>query len=354
MSSSRHEAHGESPSPFESSRPVIVCGVDQSEHCRRALRVGAELAERLDSQLVLVNVRPSPADLPPGMAAEIGIARERAVEGGRRLFAELGDELVSEPSSRPLLKCVRARVEFGEPAAALNAVADELRASMIVVGARGRGAAGAALLGSVSQNLAAERSRPLLVVPPEADVAGSGVGEARSASIVCGVDGSPSATEAVRVAGWLAAALGLRLVLVHVEQEGDEVSTGTMDFDILLGSDTRPRLRLLHRAVEAAGRAEVEVRLASGSAATALEDVAARESAELIAVGTRGHGAVKALVLGSVSRALAASGSRPVLIVNERLSRDCDGVHHPAAPDPGMGAGAPERTAERPCRGRPR
>ena len=163
-----HGARSEVPSAPGSDRAAIVCGVDHSEDCRRALRVAAELAERLDSRLVLVNVRPSPADLPPGMAAAAGVARERAVEGGRRLLAELGDELLDEPLTRRLLECVRGRVEFGEPAARLSAVADEIRASLIVVGARGRGAAGAALLGSVSQSLAAEPSRPLLVVPPEA------------------------------------------------------------------------------------------------------------------------------------------------------------------------------------------
>ena len=319
MTSLRRETLGEAPTPPESFRPAIVCGVDHSEHCRRALRVAAELAERLDSRLVLVNVRPSPADLPPGMAAEAGIARERAVEGGRHLLAELGDELLDEPGTRRLLECVRGRVEFGEPAARLSAVADEMRATMIVVGARGRGAAGAALLGSVSQSLAAAPSRPLLVVPPEAKDM-SGPGGARARSIVCGVDGSAPATNAARVAGWLAAALGLRLVIVHVEQEGDEALTDGIDFETLLGSDTRPRLRLLHHAAEAAGGAEVEARLASGNPAAALEEVATRESAELIAVGTRGLGALKALALGSVSRTLSASGSRPVLIVNKRPS----------------------------------
>lgn len=306
-------------SPTFRGRATIVCGVDRSERCRPALRVAAELAAHLGSRLVLVNVRPSPAALPPGMAGETRFARERAVEGGRRLLAEIVDELLDEPGTRRLLECARGRVEFGEPAARLAAVADETEASLIVVGARGRGAMGAALLGSVSQTLATERSRPLLVVPPKAAVdRRSGAGDESASSIVCGVDGSASATNAVRVAAAIAAALDLRLVLVHVEQDGEEARIGGIDFEDSLETETRPRLRLLHRVAEAAGDAEVEACLASGSPAAALEEVAARESAELLAVGTRGHGALKALALGSVSRTLAASGSRPVLIVNER------------------------------------
>jgi nucleotide-binding universal stress UspA family protein len=274
--------------------------------------VAAELAERLDSRLVLVNVRPSPADLPPGMAAEGGFVRRRAVEGGRRLLAEVGGEL-------RLLECVWGRVEFGEPASRLVAVADEIRAGLIVVGARGRGAAGTALLGSVAHELAAKPSRPLLVVPPGAEGT-SGASDSPSPSIVCGVDGSSSAVNAARVAGPLAMALGLRLVLVHVEHGGDESPTGDIDFDTWLDSDSRSRLRLLHRAAEEAGDTEVEVCLASGSPAEALEEVAARESAEMLTVGTCGHGPLKALALGSVSRKLSASSSRPVLIVNEHSS----------------------------------
>ncbi len=191
------------PRAQSAGRPTIVCGVDHSANCRRALRVAAELAERLDARLLVVNVRPSPADLPPGMAAETGFARERAVERGQRLLAQVGDELLDESPTGRLLECVRGRVEFGEPAARLSAVADEIGASLIIVGARGRGAAGVALLGSVSQSLAAEPSRPLLIVPPEANVT-SGASGGRPPSIVCGVDGSASATNAARVAGRLA------------------------------------------------------------------------------------------------------------------------------------------------------
>jgi nucleotide-binding universal stress UspA family protein len=306
----------------EQERAAIVCGVDHSEGSRRALHVAADLAERLDSRLVLVNVRSSAGHVPPGLAAEARLARERAVEGGRRLLADVGGELLDEPRGRRLLGCVQARVEFGESAARLAAVADEIHASLIVVGARGRGAMGAALLGSVSQGLASNPSRPVLVVPPKAtpDRASNARGRP-AASIVCGVDGSPAATSAARVAGRFASALALRLVLVHVEQGGKEGSSGAIDFDALLDAATRPRLRLLHRAANLAGDAQVEACLAEGTPAEALEEVAARESAQLIAVGTRGRGALKALALGSVSRTLAASASLPVLIVNDRSTR---------------------------------
>jgi nucleotide-binding universal stress UspA family protein len=301
-------------------RPAIVCGVDHSGGSRRALRVSAELAERLDSRLLLVNVRRSPADVPPGMASELDVVRERAAAGGRRLLADLGAEFLEEPRARRLLELVAGRVEFGDPAFRLARVADEVGATLIVVGARGRGRTGSLLLGSVSQTIASAPSRPVLVVPPEAatETHRRGARSGRPRSIVCGVDGSDHAANAARVAARLASALDVRLVLAHVEPDGEEAPLTSIDLDARLRAGTRTPVRILQRAMDAVGDTEVEGTLVRGEPAASLRELAMRESAEMIAVGTRGHGALKALVLGSVSRALAATGPCPVLIVNHR------------------------------------
>jgi nucleotide-binding universal stress UspA family protein/HAMP domain-containing protein len=118
----------------------------------------------------------------------------------------------------------------------------------------------------------------------------------------------------------LASELGIRLVLVHVEQRGAHLPTGALDFAARLDADIRRRLRLLHRAADTVADAEVEVFLAAGSPVQALREAALREAAELIAVGTRGHGTLKAVALGSVSRALCTASPRPVLIVGERTT----------------------------------
>ncbi|HVL31294.1 MAG TPA: universal stress protein [Solirubrobacteraceae bacterium] len=304
---------------------AIVCGVEQSEACRQAVAVASELAERLGAPLVLVNVRAAPAELPSRMAAQAAVAREHAVAAGRRTVVDVVAPLAADPSRRRALERAEARVEFGAPAARLAAIADELAAELIVVGARGRGRAGSLVLGSVSQSLAAEPSRPVLVVPPEAslELAGSAPGGTRP-SIVCGVDGSDAATRTARVAARLASALGLRLVLVHVEEGGERRPPGTIEFDTLLDAATRPRVRMLQRSADAAARegADVQLCLAAGSPAAALEDVAVREAGALIAVGTRGHGALRALALGSVSRSLAAGAPVPVLVVSEPPQAD--------------------------------
>jgi nucleotide-binding universal stress UspA family protein len=63
------------------------------------------------------------------------------------------------------------------------------------------------------------------------------------------------------------------------------------------------------------GDEEVDVRLVEGTPAQAIMREAAREDAELIVVGSRGHGPLRSAVLGSVSRSLAEEASQPVVIV---------------------------------------
>ena len=48
------DARAELSWPAQQRLATIVCGVDHSEQCRRALRVAAELAARLDWRLVIV------------------------------------------------------------------------------------------------------------------------------------------------------------------------------------------------------------------------------------------------------------------------------------------------------------
>jgi nucleotide-binding universal stress UspA family protein len=64
-------------------------------------------------------------------------------------------------------------------------------------------------------------------------------------------------------------------------------------------------MHVLERAAEAAGIEEAEQRVAIGAAAERLADIAAEEEAELIVVGSRGRGALRAAFLGSVSSTLA-------------------------------------------------
>lgn len=79
------------------------------------------------------------------------IAQER-MERGVRIAADAGFH-------------AEGRLVRGRPAHVVCAVADEIGADPIVVGARGAGRLESALLGSVSASLVVQAKRPVLVVP---------------------------------------------------------------------------------------------------------------------------------------------------------------------------------------------
>lgn len=138
-------------------------------------------------------------------------------------------------------------------------------------------------------------------------------------SILCGVDDSGHARLALRRAARLAEALDLRLVVAHVVQPplpapGIGLTARQLPavpIDALLAAGEATLATLL----DDEGFGDVDRRVLLGFAADRLADLADDEAAELIVVGSRGRGAVKAALLGSVSTALIGVARCPVLVV---------------------------------------
>jgi nucleotide-binding universal stress UspA family protein len=144
-------------------------------------------------------------------------------------------------------------------------------------------------------------------------------------SIVCGVDGSTDSEAALAVAGGLAERVGARLVLANVVEHvpSPYATVGAIDGYSLvrapaadvLEEQVQAGARLLETMAEHAGAEHAERRVVIGFAAERLADLADEENAELIVVGSRGRGALKAAFLGSVSTSLVGVARVPVLVV---------------------------------------
>jgi nucleotide-binding universal stress UspA family protein len=274
----------------------IICGVDGSLGARRAAVTARTLAAQLRSELVLVHVvppRPSMALAAVPVAGQpVGTAQ--MVELDRlesdAAFASVAEELAGTDAQHI--------IEQGHAADRLSVAAATRDARLIVVGTRGAGAARAALLGSVSQDLATRGSCPVVVVPAPDDAPESCLGPG---PVVCGVDGSEgsaaAADTAVRLADELHAAL--TLVSVHAPRvTGDERAAGVAV--TTLSTPTRDHVERL---------------AISGDPAEELARAAAERRAMLLVVGSRGRGSVRAALLGSVSAELTRRSQCPVLIV---------------------------------------
>lgn len=140
----------------------LICCVEDSDGARGALRVSHTLAERLGLELVLVHVAP-PTEAPGVSAALAGQQRLREEE--LRDAAELLERVAGEEGLDP---DVRRIADVGPAASRIVAICEQEEAELVVIGSRGRAGLRAAMLGSVSSQVAVHAPCPCLVVPPAA------------------------------------------------------------------------------------------------------------------------------------------------------------------------------------------
>jgi nucleotide-binding universal stress UspA family protein len=137
----------------------ILVAIDGSEHGAAALRTAAQLAREEHARLtVLTAVPPAPAFAQltaPGVAA-LGDAAHLLGEAGARMTKQI--EAVPDDVS------VTSIVMAGPPAQVILERLREGRHDLLVMGTRGLGRVGSALLGSVSQTVLHAAEVPVLVV----------------------------------------------------------------------------------------------------------------------------------------------------------------------------------------------
>ena len=269
---------------------MIVCGVDSSDAAAPTMAVARRLAERLRSPVLVVHAVDGPGD----RANRVAELRERAGAGDAEVRL----------------------LPPGPAADALIAVVGEESARLLVVGSRGHSALRSGLLGSVTRDLAARCPVPVVIVPPHYAEVGDGEG------IVCGVDGSEHAVAAVRIAAGVAVDAGGRVIVVHALKD----LRATIAY--LGARSTQPALtgqpdareaqavEIVKEALAAAGPAAAGI-VEPGAPWDALEDVAAREGARMLAVAARGQSAARAALFGSVATRLAEESTRSILVVPE-------------------------------------
>src|SRR5918992_555537 len=165
--------------------PHIVCGIDHTSGGDRAVSTGAQLARDLRCEVSLVHVMRGTHLGKSGDAIAIGAAGEhrwlQEVSREYDLAPSTRVAVLSEAAEATLEHAVREagvdakrRVVSSSPAEGLMRVAGETNAGLLVVGSRGRGKLGSAILGSVAIRLAAEARTPVVVLPPGAVVEGGG------------------------------------------------------------------------------------------------------------------------------------------------------------------------------------
>ena len=295
----------------------IVVPLDGSAFAEGAVPVAAGIAQvgRAAVRLVLVHRLPPPP-------------RDKT---SRKAYTAV--ELAVRRSERDYLRSVAARLREstgtrvttvmldGAVASALAAYVDQADADLVVMTTHGRGALERALVGSVADRLVRSLNVPMLLVPPSTAREGAGVSW-RAKELVAGLDGSREGETAVTTAAALARLLKVPITLVQVIVPLVATTDPPLPFPTGLDEELTEarRQEALDYVKDVAERLRGDGVTATGVAvvgatpAGTLVELGKRERGTILAVGTRGLGGVKRLMLGSVADKLVRGATVPVLV----------------------------------------
>jgi len=302
---------------------TAVIGYDGSEDASAAIRhAGRLLGPR---PAVVIHVWESLAGLllhtdVDGLTGTMREAAEEMDEEERSTaeqIAEEGAELARDSGFE-----AEGRALQGRPKAwpALLEAADAVDAAVVVIGSRGQGAVKSALFGSVSSGLLHHADRPVLVVPPCDE-------ETPAGPALIAYEASESSRAAIRAA---ARVLSVRDAVVETAwipysqvaaggTIGAPVATmsrAAADLDAEVAAHAEQVAREGARvALEAGLDARAEAIRVGGPVWSTLRDAADSHGSPVIAVGSRGRGALGSAVLGSTSSALVHNARLPILVV---------------------------------------
>jgi nucleotide-binding universal stress UspA family protein len=281
-------------------------GVDGTEGSVEALRWAAHEAARRSAPLHVMT------------CAELPVAVEAGLVGGGTTTGSAMDAIVAEHDAVNQRAVNLARsfgldievsgdTVLGAPAYALVGAAHP--DDIIVIGATSHPGRLTEVLGSVATVISHRAHCPVVVVH------GTDRRDANIGRIAVGVDGSPCGNNALLWAADEALRCGAELLLVHgwtYPYQGPR--TGASDARDDMKLDAMRMLESCSRRVkDTAPTLRVHSIISEHSPAKAIID--AGKEADLLVVGSRGHGGFGALLLGSVSRTVLQHSSVPVVVV---------------------------------------
>lgn len=285
----------------------IVVGVDGSEESDAAVRWAAREAVIHDMSVTLIHVVvPVVVSWPAGhlQTSFSDWQRDNANEvidnAQKTLHADLGEAE---------LPVVNTEVAYAQVVQAL--VDASRQAQMVVVGSRGMGRVGRAILGSVSSGVVHHAHCPVAVVH-----AGEAQAVDLTSPVLLGIDGSPISEAATALAFDEASRRGVELVVLHAWSDVPTfaaVGRQWYEFEAEGHRTVAERLAGWHDLYP---DVQVQRRIVCDRPSAGL--IEGSKQAQLVVVGSHGRGGFTGMLLGSVSTAVAEGADAPVIVVRGR------------------------------------
>jgi nucleotide-binding universal stress UspA family protein len=284
---------------------TIVIGVDDSPRSEDAIAFARRLAGAANGRLVVVNAFPY-SDVPSRFPTPE--YRDTLRDDARELVRRMIEPLAGD--AQPIQTYVVAATS---PARALHDVAVEEQASMVVVGSTHTGRAGRVLPGSTGERLLHGAPCAIAIVPEGYRT----LAQPPIRRVGVAFDATDESRAAVAAATGAARALGAELELVRVVPEEAYGPRALMGGP---GHDSRRRevdehVQLSIDAIVGGLPVDVPgegVRLA-GDPADQL--IARSEGIDLMVIGSRGYGPLRAVLAGGISGRVARGAHCPVIVV---------------------------------------
>jgi nucleotide-binding universal stress UspA family protein len=291
----------------------IVVATDFSPCSRAATRLGAALARRQRTPLILVHaVEPPAIDVPPLPMGMTGWERDMTIAAEIGISKDANDVRQGDA-------VVETRVLIGTAASVILEVATEQQAELIVVGTHGRKRGAHMFLGNVAESVLRATTCPVLVTRETTDDVARWEGTA-PLRLAVGTDGSAASQAALSWVGSFTRAQASELSIIRLYWPPEEAIRYGLDDpwggphrdSALLPLLERDLRRDAHALV---GRApeRLRFRAAGRDAADVLEEEATSLGADALVIGVPRHRSLRWTVLkpGPVLR----SSTLPVLCV---------------------------------------
>lgn len=286
----------------------LLCATDMSSRSDRAVRRAAALAREAGAELVLLSVVDD--DQPEGL-----VASER-----REVASLLAEQARGMPEMSGLKP--RLRVDAGDAFDTIIHVAEEETADLVVMGEHRKRLLLDMFVGTTIERVMRRGRWPVLMVNRPA--------ERPYRRVLAAVDMSEPAAHALRAAVRLGFAGRGELTVFHAFQQPGRGNMMLADLSkeaieghvAATAAQTRAELsRYLRELDLGLGSQLPPVVLEEGAPAEALRRAVDRLSPDLVVIGTRGHGALGRLVLGSTAEEALRTLDCDVLAVPPTAAR---------------------------------
>ncbi len=263
---------------------LLLC-TDGSEFSEGAVREAVSIAKSCKSRLhviSVVEVNPEFEAYAPGLVEKIEKDTRRFLEG------------IKERAEKEGVACDLIVHEGEEPYRYIVEEAAKLKADLIITGRRGRTGLEKLMMGSVTARVIGHSPCNVLVVP-RAAVFGC-------RKILVATDGSEYSSAAVREACAMAKACDGEVLIVSVASD----KAGLKEAESIAAAA---------RESAAAEGLKVSSTAAEGPVHERIIDIAVKEKADLIVVGSHGRTGLKRLLMGSVAERVIGHAPGAVLVV---------------------------------------